>query len=192
MTVEQLDKARVLISLKAEDMDTYAISIDKLNLNNKSTKEALTRLMKLALDKVGISTGNKAVLVEAMPHREGLLILVTVDLMRKLRRVYHIKKPYMMPCCRFENAEGLLSCVERIKTEEIKLPKNSLWQYREKFYLLFDFTGISPRAGAALSEYARCFSVSLTGIARIKELGRELLKSNAVEIIADTMGKPLG
>lgn len=187
MTIEQLDKARVLISLKAEDMDTYAISIDKLNIKDKATKEALKGILQTALDKLGISTADKAVLVEAMPHREGIFILVTVDFLHNIRKVYRVKKPKMLPCCRFDSAESLLSCVEHLKAEKIRLLPNSLWQYKTAFYLIFDFAGISPRAKAVLSEYARCHAVSFPRLARIKEAGKELLKSNAVEKIAEAM-----
>ncbi len=185
MTIEQLDKARVLISLKPQDLDTYAISIDKLNIKDTACKETLKSILKTALDKVGISTANKAVLVEAMPHREGMFILVTVDFMHSIRKVYRVKKPKMLPCCRFDNAEGLLSCMELLKAEKIKLMSNSLWQYKKAFYLVFDYVGIPPRAKAILSEYSKCHCVSLTRLARIKEAGKELLSSNAVEKIAE-------
>lgn len=191
MTIEQLDKARVLISLKTEDMDTYAISIDKLNIKDKATKDSLKAILQAALDKVGISTADRAVLVEAMPHREGLFILVTVDFLRNIRKVYRVKKPKLLPCCRFDSAEGLLSCVEHLKAEKIRLLPNSLWQYKNAFYLIFDFAGISPRAKAVLSEYARCHSLSLPRLARIKEAGKELLQGNAVEKIAEAMGEAI-
>lgn len=187
MTIEQLDKWRVLISLKPQDMDTYAISIDKLNIKDKATKETLKSILQTALDKVGINTADKAVLVEAMPHKEGLFILVTVDFVRNIRKVYRIKKPKMLPCCKFDSAEGLLSCVEHLKAGKVKLMPNSLWQYKGAYYLLFEFSGISPKAKAILSEYALCHSVSLPRLARIKEAGKELLKSNAVEKIAEAM-----
>lgn len=189
MTIEQIDKARVLISLKAEDLDTYAISIDKLNIKDKDTKDTLKTILQTALDKVGINTADRAVLVEAMPHREGLFILVTVDFLRNIRKIYRVKKPRMLPCCKFDSAEGLLSCVEHLKAEKLKLLPNSLWQYKKAYYLIFDFAGISPRAKAVLSEYAQCHSVSLPRLARIKEAGKELLKSNAVEKIAEAMGE---
>lgn len=187
MTIEQLDKWRVLISLKPQDMDTYAISIDKLNVKDNASKEALKTLLKLACDKVGIDTAQKAVLVEAMPHKEGLFILVTVDFKGKLRKTYKVKKPKMLPCCKFSDAEGLFSCVEHLNAEGIRLLPNSLWLYKEAYYLLFDFSGITSKAKAILSEYALCLSVSHTRLARIKEVGKELLKSNAVEKIAEAM-----
>ncbi len=187
MTIEQIDKARVLISLKPQDMDAYAISIDKLNIKDAKSKEALKELLKLALKEAGISTENKAVLIEAMPHNEGMIILVTVDFIRNIRKIYRIKKPRMLPCCKFDSAESLLSCVERAKSEKVSFPGNSLWQYKNAFYVIFGFSGISPKAKAVLSEYAVCYSISLARVARIKEAGKELVRINAMEKISEAM-----
>ena len=125
MTVEQLDKARVLISLKLQDMEAYAISIDKLNIKDSNSKEALRSILRYAFEKFGINTENKAVLVEAMPHREGMIILVTVDALHSLRKVYRIKKPKTRQVCRFDSAEGLLSCIEHLKAENIRRQSSS-------------------------------------------------------------------
>lgn len=187
MTVEQLDKSRVLISLAQKDMETYAISIDKLNIKDIKCKEVFKELLRLALDRVGISTENRAMLVEAMPHKEGMLILVTVDFLRNLRKTYRIKKPKMRSVCKFQSAEGLLTCAEHIKYNKIKLPSNSLWQYSGGFYVIFDYAGVSAKAKAILSEYALCQSLSLVRIARITEAGKLISASNAVEKIAESI-----
>lgn len=184
MIIEKLDKSRVLVSLGLKDMDTYAIDIDKLNLKEKTAKETLRNLLKLALERVGISAQNKAVLVEAMPHKDGMLIMVTVDFMGKLRKTYRIKRPSVQLVCIFSDVEKLLSCSELIKCGKIKLLPNSLWQYKNEFYVIFEYTGLSSRAKAVLSEYAVLQSLSRVKIARIKEAGKEILNSNALEQIA--------
>lgn len=187
MTIERLDKDRVLISLKIQDMAHYAISIDKLNIKDEESKEVLKNLIKTALDKANIKAENRAVLVEAMPHKEGMFILITVGFAKNPRKIYKIKKPKMQPVCKFASSEGLLSCVEKLKDERINLLANSLWQYKEDFYVIFEYTGISPKGAAVLSEYSLCQSLSLASVARIKEAGKEILPSNAVEIIAKSM-----
>lgn len=187
MNIEKLDKSRVLVSLGLKDMDTYAINIDKLNLKETDTKETLRRLLKIALERVGISAENRAVLVEAMPHKDGMLILITVGFSGSLRKTYRIKRPSMQPVCRFSGAEGLLACTELIKNDKIKLPPNSLWQYKNDFYVVFEYGGVSSKAKAVLSEYALCGSLSQVRIARIKEAGKEILASNAIEKIANAI-----
>ncbi len=189
MTIEQLSEGRVLVSLKPQDIADYHINIDKLNLRDAHTKESLKALMSLALKKSGINPEGRAVLVEAMPHKEGMLILITVDYVRKLRKVYKIKRPSMLPACRFTGAEGLLACVEKLRAEDIHLGGNSLWRYREDFYLIFGYSALPPRAKAVLSEFALCQSLSLVRIARIKEAGRLLADKNAVERIGKAMAK---
>lgn len=184
MTIEQLDKRRVLISLRPDDMDTYSLSIDKLNVKDSACRENLKKLLRIAAEKFGLSISDKAVLLEAMPHKDGLLILMTVDDMNKIRKVYRIKPKTYKSCCKFSDAESLLACAERLRRENISLPSNSLWQYKGKFYVVFGYSGISPRAQAVLSEFAECVSLNLMVVARICEAGKELVSKNAMEMLS--------
>lgn len=187
MTIEQLGEGRVLVSLKAQDIDRYHINIDKLNLRDKDTRESLKSLMSLVLKESGINPDGRAVLVEAMPHKDGMIILISVDSVKKLRKVYKVKRPLTIPACRFRDAEGLMGCVERLGFEEVSLGENSLWQFEEDFYLLFECCAVSPRAKAVLSEFSDFFSLSLVRVARIKEAGKLLAEKNAVQRINEAI-----
>ena len=187
MTIETLGEGRVLVSLKTQDIDRYRINIEKLNLRDEDTKESLKSLMSLALKESGINPQGRAVLVEAMPHKDGMLILITVDYVKKLRKVYKVKRPSMLPVCRFKNAEELLGCVERLMSEKVSSGANSLWQYGEELYLIFASSVISPRARVVLSEFSLCQSMSMMKIARIKEAGKMLADKNAVDIIGQSL-----
>lgn len=187
MTIETLGEGRVLVSLKPWDIDLYHININKLNLRDADTKESLKTLMSHALKESGINPQGRAVLVEAMPHKEGMLILITVDFVKKLRKIYKVKKPSMLPACRFKGAEGLLSCVEKLVSEDIHLGGNSLWKYKDDLYLIFSSPIVTPRARAVLSEFSLCQSLSMVRIARIKEAGKILADKNAVEQIGKAM-----
>lgn len=187
MIIEQLDSSRVLISLNLSDMDTFEMSVDKLNMRENKCKEKLKELLTLAFDKFSISTEKKAVLVEAMPHKEGLLIMAQVDVMRAFRKVYRIKKPPMLPCCRFSGAENLLACMQRLKSFCKAMGANSLWLYKGQYYLIFE-QGLMPKGALeVLGEYSNCSSVGLIKIARIKEAGKELAKGNAAMCICKQM-----
>ncbi len=183
MIIEQIDGKRLLISLKEEDMKAYAVNIEKLNIKDEASRSSLKALLKYACSKVGLELSKKAVLVEAMPHKEGVLILVTIEALEKLRKTYKVKKQPTLPCCRFDSAEKLLSCVEKLKKEQLKLQSNSLWRLGGEYYLLFNMSGLSSRASVVLSEYGRCMSLSLSICARIREAGVELENGNAVEKI---------
>lgn len=180
MIIEKLDSSKVLISLNLSDMDTFELSIDKLNMRENNCKVKLKEIITLAFDKFSISTEQKAVLIEAMPHKEGLLIMAQVEGMRSFRKVYRIKKPRMLPCCRFSNAENLLACIQRLKAFVKVVGANSLWLYKEQYHLIFE-QGLLPKgAPEVLSEYSNCSSMSMVRIARIKESGKELAKGNAI------------
>lgn len=183
MIIEQIDSKRFIISLKEEDMKTYAITIEKLNIKDEVSRNSLRALLKYACCKVGVELSKKAVLVEAMPHKEGMLILVTVETLGKLRKTYRVKKQQTLPCCRFESAEKLLSCIETLKKEHMRLQSNSLWKYEGSYYLMFGISGLSARANAILSEYGKCMAPGLSVCARIREAGVELERGNAVDKI---------
>ncbi len=183
MIIEQIDSKRLIISLKEEDMKTYAINIEKLNIKDEASRNSLKALLKYACCKVGLELSRKAVLVEAMPHKEGILILVTVEAMGKPRKTYKVKRLQTLPCCRFESAEKLLSCIEKLKKENLRLQSNSLWQYEGEYFLIFGISGISARANAIFSEYGKCMSLGLAMCARIREAGVELERGNAVDKI---------
>lgn len=189
MIIEQIDSRRVLISLKEEDLKTYAITIDKLNIKDEACKDAMKKLLYSVCGKLGICLKDKAVLIEAMPHKEGVLILATVDAMKKLRKTYRVKKQKALPCCRFNTAEELMGCIEHLGRIKAKLPPNSLWEYGGEYYLFFSIAGISSRAKVVLSEYAACMSMGIGRAARIKEAGKVLLHANAAERIAEALGK---
>lgn len=185
MTIDKLDKYRMLISLKEDEMKYYDISIDKLNFKDEKCRASLMNLLRIACENSGVEFVGRAVLMEAMPHKEGMLILVTLDFVRK---VYKVKRQKTMTVCRFDDTERLMDCVIKLKTENAGVATNSLWQYKEKLYLLLEFSAASPKAKAVLSEFSECLSLSLLGVARIKEAGRELIGSNATNTIAKSMG----
>ena len=184
MIIDKLDKCRILVALKEDDMTGYDISVDKLNLKDEKCRASLKKLIKSACENQGVKLNSKAVLIEVMPHKDGLLILITLDFVRK---TYKVKKPKMMPACRFSDAESLLACASKLKSEKAAVSANSLWLYAGKYYLLLEFPRLSPKAKAVLSEFGACISMSKVMVSRIKEAGREISGSNAVDKIVKSI-----
>ena len=84
MTIEQLDKSKVLISLCKEDMDNFSLDISDMSFCDEHSRKVLLRLLQLASRKTGVEMHKGAVLLEALPHNCGCLLLVTV--MEKTKR----------------------------------------------------------------------------------------------------------
>lgn len=183
MTIEQLDATKVLISLCSEDMEDYSLSFDTLSFYNDSSRRVLMRLLRLACNKTGMPFVSKTVLVEALPHQSGCLLLVTLMDKQRKPKTYRVKRIKEHPCYRFENAEELISGIESLKGRDLLLHRNSLWLMDGRYYLIFDYPVVPRRARSILCEYSRERSITEVKAARIRECGKLLCGVNAVEMI---------
>ena len=96
MTVEQIDSSKVLISLCNEDLTEYSLRFDTMSFNDPHSRRILNKLLTIACGKTGIKQEkDKSMLVEAMPHSNGCLILLTMNHKKKKRTVYRIKKNFL-------------------------------------------------------------------------------------------------
>ncbi|MGN0452660.1 MAG: adaptor protein MecA [Ruminococcus sp.] len=185
MTIEKLDREKVLISLCNEDMENFSISFESLSLCDERARTVLTRLLHLACNKAGVTYSKKTVLVEAIPHQSGCLILVTLMEKQRVRKVYKVKRMKESPCFCFSDAEAVLSASERINKEGVFLYGNELWLCDDRYYLIFDYPVISKRAKGLLSEYGQSLKSTRVFISRIKESGKLLLGVNAMNTIGN-------
>ncbi len=187
MTIEQLDTRKVLISLCNEDMESFDLRFNDMSFCDEHSKKVLLRLMRLACVKTGLELKKGTVLMEALPHRSGCLLLVTL-MEKAVRKTYRIKRLKDFPCFVFEDAEEMLSCAESLGSKDIYMHRNSLWLYMGRYYLLFDYPVISPVCRGVLCEYAREIKGTAVTLSRIRENGKLLWRDNAVEFIYSSMG----
>lgn len=187
MTIEQLDESKVLISLCTEDMEDFKLRFSDMSFCSEHSKRILLRLLQLACTKAGVSFERKTVLMEALPHNSGCLLLLTM-MDKKSRKTYRVKKIKEYPCFVFENSENLLSAAECIQTRSVSLRSNSLWLIKGKYYLMFDCPFVQKDVCALLREYAAKINYTFVGISRIKETGKLLCSGDALGIIAEKLG----
>lgn len=182
MTIEQLDASKVLISLGSEDMKSFELDFGSMSFYSEHSKKVLLRLLRLACMKAGVSPRSKSVLMEALPHGSGCLLLVTM-LEDKRPKTYKVKRVTNRVCFVFEDAEAMLSAVQELFFSREKIRSNSLWLSEGRYYLVFDY----PRVHRGISEIATAFGIECrcteVQISRIKETGRLLHEGNALEHI---------
>ena len=183
MTIEKLDKEKILISLCSQDMKDYSLSFDSMNLDNDHSRKVILRLLRLACNKTGIDYLAKSVIVEALPCEGGCLILMTVINKQKTRHKYRVKRLSEKPCFVFENAENLLGAMEKLKGVSLVHP-NSLWLCEGSYRLVFDYPLVPDSVERVLWEYSRRQSLSAVQVSRLCEQGRLLCEKNAVGIIS--------
>ncbi len=78
MTIEQIDTGKVMIVLGSSDMKDFSLEYKTLSFSDPHSRKILSRLLTLACTKTGLSIENKKMLVEALPHKSGCLILLTL------------------------------------------------------------------------------------------------------------------
>lgn len=188
MTIEQLDTTKVLISLCSEDMEKFALRFNDMSFCDEHSKKVLLRLTQLACMKTGVEMKKGAVLMEALPHQSGCLLLVTL-LEKKRRKTYKVKKFREFPCFGFDCIDDLLSCVEILGSKDIPVHRNSLWLYGNRYYLVFDYPALSPVCRGLICEFADEVKSTAVTLSRIRESGKLLCRNNAVELIYNAIGR---
>lgn len=187
MTIEQLSASKVLISLASEDIESFDLDFDKMGLQSDHSRRILLRLLQLACRKTGMSCKSKSVMMEALPHKGGCLLLVTV--IPKVKKTYKIKRIYERLVYEFKDAEQVLSVAEVLSKKNSDTGGNSLWYYADKYYIVLCYPFSCRSTRARLKEYAREIYATSVFMSRIKEGGRLLCGNNALEIIGSRMYK---
>ena len=180
MTIEQLDSRKVLISLCNEDMENFSLRFNNLSFCDEHSRKVLVRLTQLACVKTGLQLNKSAVLMEALPHQSGCLLLLTV-LEKSQRKVYKVKRYRFFYCFVFESAEEVLSCAETLGECGFTLNRNSLWLFENRYYLIFDYPVLHKASKGVLCEYGKEAERTAISLSRIKELGKLLYKDRAME-----------
>lgn len=181
MTIEQIDPSKVLIVLGSDDMKDFSLEYSTLSFSDPHSRRILSRLLTLACSKTGMSIDNKKMLVEALPHKSGCLILLTLSPKQK-RRLYRVKRSDKKLCCVFEDVDALIDASVAIRNTT-SLPKNSAYFLDDRYYLLVDSKPVSLYTMAILEEFSECYVCSRVAAARIEENGREIARECAVKTI---------
>ncbi|MBR2108572.1 MAG: adaptor protein MecA [Ruminococcus sp.] len=169
MTIEQIDPSKVMIVLGNNDMKDFSLEYNTLSFSDPHSRKILSRLLTLACSKTGMSIDNKKMIVEALPHKSGCLILLTLKPKTK-RRAYRIKKADKYLCCIFPDAERLINASVALNG---RLPENSVFYCNDKYYLLIE-KNLALHTLATLEEFSECYMCSKIAIAKVREAGSEI------------------
>ena len=189
MTIEQLGKTKLLISLCSQDMKDFSLRFDTMSLWDDHSRKVLWRLLHLASSKTGIPMDESCVLVEAVPFDSGCVLLVSLIDKGDRRKTYRAVKPKGRPCVMFCTSTELLSCAEMVYRQEMPLHKNSLWLFEDRYYLLFDYPCISQKAKGLLGEFGKVFLANDRKVATLKEAGKALCEGDAMNTVGRVVCK---
>lgn len=182
MTIKRLGEKRVLIHLQRKDMKNFALKYEKMSFCDDRSKLVLLRLIKLALDTQEFAFP-KRLLLEALPHNDGCLLLLTLDEKEQKRRTYRIKKQTEYPCFSFDNVDLLLTAIEKLYKTSKTFFNNSAYELKGKYYLVFDYPVIPKNGVAILSEYSDPVCFDKVFLAYLREHANVISSGNAIEHI---------
>lgn len=177
MTIEQIDSNKLLIILETEEMREYSLDFDKMSLSDKNSREVISKLLKAAGICKGFEIRGKTLLVEAMSHKSGCMLIITAfsDYEDKEQQKYKIKKSCGSIIYAFEESESFLSAVERLYMCGY-IFENSRAYYNGKYYLVVFYTDKVPlNAIAILEEYGKKELSGRINLARLEE-GSKLIE----------------
>ncbi|MGN1130603.1 MAG: adaptor protein MecA [Ruminococcus sp.] len=185
MTIEQIDKGKVLILLCNSDMKDFSLDYNKMGFCDPHSKKILVRLLTLACLKTGISAKGKKMLVEALPQENGCIILLTLVSENK-RRVYRIKRNNYGLCFVFGDLENLIKLCIALKDRCIT--ENRIYYCNSKYYLIFESI-LPPKYKRLVCEYADKGETESVHWARVKENGKLIAENNAIATLGKYFGK---
>ena len=173
MRIDRLDQKTILVAMAQQDMRDYALDF-AAGADAARSREGLKALMRRVGEECGLNSRGRSFLVEALPARDGCLLIISVHPSR--RRKYRFKRHTLRTVCVFDDADILLDWLA------LK-PRFSytVYRYEDRWALIPSITA-KPSALVLLCEYGRILTADAPTLARIREYGTE-----AASVIADPL-----
>lgn len=184
MNIELIDKKRVLFDLCNDDMKLLSIEYNEFNLKSPENVWIIKNLINIAKERTGFyAPKNSSLLVEAMPYDGGCFILITIKGKHIRGKKFKVlRKPFKIMFS-FKNCENMLCAIEKVYRYSPSNYGSSIILYKDCYHILITSNSkISNNIISILYEYSEnSFSNSIK-IAHIIELGKTILKDNAIKI----------
>lgn len=168
MTVEMIGEKTILVSLCEGDMRRYSLC---LSGNGDKARSGLKNLLCRVGEICGLDHRGKSYLIEALPSKNGCLLIISVHTVKR-RRKYRIKHKQARELCVFFDVDAMLDYVRYCSQGGY-----TLYDYDGR-YILLPGVSVSESGTARLSEYGELYPVSEAVFARIREHGKLLMNSH--------------
>ena len=188
MNIQQIDPARILVSLKEKDLEKFGTNLEMIEKNDAHSRLFLNRLLSVIQTQTGIELKGKRLVIEAMRYDGGCLLMIYIHQQRK-RRVYRIKNRSAVILARFENAGQLLSCCEALGSSGESLPRSSLFSCKSGFILCIGPALISTKIRMILKEYSYTVTAGKSLLNVVDDKYRLVGRGNIIERIFNAVSK---
>lgn len=193
MNIEQLDTARILISLCDSDMEKYSVSFESLSLTEIHSRRVIIDLLKKASETTGLAISDKRILIEALKYEKGCLLLITLKNKTDSRKRYRIKYFNKTTVFGFSETEDFLNCISVLyKISDIRYPA-AAYSYKNRYYLAVRSSGeIDLRYLHIINEYCSSKKTGSVFAAFLAEHALLIEPKNAVYNIGRALTKKRG
>ncbi|MGI6264473.1 MAG: hypothetical protein ACOYJY_03295 [Acutalibacteraceae bacterium] len=180
--MEQWENGCLTILLSDSELERMGVSFDSLDGARPATRQALRFLLQTAKGRTGLPRGDR-VRVEALPTRDGCMLLVTPLTGRRRLRIRRPAQPTVWAIASTDDLLALGAALRRRGTLPPGLIASSLYRAPDGYRLIL----CAPRAAAwlprMLSEYARLIDRGDTAAARIAEWETPLVIGHALDAL---------
>ena len=155
MTIDKLDSSKILISLCRDDISELSLSLSG-GVSDRHTERLLLRIVRFACSKTGIQAQDRPLLIEALEHKNGCLLLVTLTAERKDRAIYRIKKKKDCFLYIFDDPDAFLSAYEYLRARRRILRHCKIISLSERRHIIASLGFSFPeKIDRFLCEYGR-------------------------------------
>ena len=178
MKIDAFDEKSILVELSKDDLSKSEITYEQLDYSNEKTRN----LVRSVLEKIRLETGRcvsdcASLEVDVMPDSFGGCLMIF-----KEKKQNRTEKSEETSAFKTNEINSLIDFSRRIKNEKSKIEKAELYALDGMFFLLAKKLTKEQKAVAA--EYLKPLFLSEAKLLSIKEAGKCLIESRAIEVLA--------
>jgi adapter protein MecA 1/2 len=202
MKIEKITENKIRIIVDLDDLEEKNINLHSLMSNSIETQSLFVDMLDEAEKKVGFSTKNSKIAIEALASSEGIFIFTITkdpdikDLPKRKLRVKRkaLKTDFEKAIYKFTTFEDFCNYCTYINAGNLKglkgLAKNtSLYLYEDTYYLVISDISLKyphlKEFYASLAEFAKLVSHSSNFESKLIEYGKPIMKRNAIKRCTD-------
>lgn len=186
LNIEILDKHIIKITLSFKDMKSYGVSYEKINYNDKKTRQLIVSLLYKVKKTINIDLSKSKIFIEAFPTEDNGCILylniINKEIINTIIKNNH-KTPLIIAFKNIENFKNMCKILKK-KYYGNKIPKNTLLQTNNYFILIiYSYTEQLSKIFPIFFEYGNIVGYGELNKKIIEEHCRLIIKNNAIESI---------
>ena len=199
MKIEKLNEDKIRITLNLEELKNKNVDFHSFMSNPIETQSFFLDMLDEAEREIGFSTENYRIAIEALAMSNGNFIFTVTRIQEQnkfTKKKLHIKKKIETlgksntSIFEFENFEDFCDFCNYLNnsifvTIKDYIKSNILYNYNEKYYLVFKNNKIEPIVFnsfcASMSEFSKSIRNAETFENKLKEYGTIIVKTNAIK-----------